>query len=239
MPRDGASLSHVTILSSLSEAELTRFGERLKWRRMASGENVIKHLNDDSQVYFLISGVLKVSVKSPVGKEVFIRRLSPGEHFGEIAALAELQRSVDVRAEQDCEIAECSSEVFNEMLSKHPACALALAKSLAQLVVNLTDRLFELAALETRFRIYAELLRLMRGAKKTERGLLIENMPTRAILAASIGTQREAVSREINELEKAGIVERMTGRRLLILNPKRLRADIAQRGGSLVTHGAG
>ncbi|MBK6704916.1 MAG: Crp/Fnr family transcriptional regulator [Caulobacteraceae bacterium] len=238
MANDGASLSHVIILSSLSDAERGAFASELKWRRIATGENVIKHLNDDSQVYFLISGALKVSVQSPVGKEVFIRRLSPGEHFGEIAALAGLQRSVDVRAEQDCEIAECSSEAFNNTLSAHPACALALAKSLAQLVVNLTDRLFELAALETRFRIYAELLRLMRGAKKTERGPLIENMPTRAVLAASIGTQREAVSREINELEKAGIVERMPGRRLLILDAKRLRAEIAQRGGPLVSHGA-
>jgi CRP/FNR family cyclic AMP-dependent transcriptional regulator len=187
-------------------------------------------------VYFVAWGELRVSVSTPAGKEVAIRRLGEGDHFGEIAALSGLPRSVAVVADADTLLAECPQALFADLLKRHPLCALSVSISLAQLVVDLTDRFYELAALDTRLRVCAELMRLSRRAQETDEGLLIAEAPTHAMIAAAIGSRREAVTREIGDLEDEGIVKRLARRRLLIPNIDRLRSELFGRSGQLVSY---
>ena len=150
--------------------------------------------------------------------------------------MAGVQRSVRVSAETEVVIAECSEELFSEILHAHPACAVAVSVSLAKMVVDLTDRLFELAALDTRLRIYGELLRLMQRAEPTSEGLLISDAPTHAMIAATIGARREAVTREIGVLLKEGVLSRLSRRRLLVLDAEYIRQAMLRRSVRLVSH---
>jgi CRP/FNR family transcriptional regulator, cyclic AMP receptor protein len=97
-------------------------------------------------------------------------------------------------------------------------------------VVSLTDRVFELAALEVRFRIYAELLRLASGGELTNEGLLIRSAPTHEAIAATVGAQREAITRELRTLASEGLL-RQTKREMLILDIERLRELVRRRAG--------
>ncbi|WP_228126780.1 Crp/Fnr family transcriptional regulator [Candidatus Viadribacter manganicus] len=232
----GENLSSVRLLASLSEADREDFAGKIGWSSVASGDTVIAHLATEAQVYFVISGALKVSVSTPAGKEVVIRNIGAGDHFGEIAALAGFPRSVAVIAETDAVLGVCSQAEFSELLKRHPLCAISVSVSLAQLVVDLTDRFYELAALDTRLRVCAELVRLSRRGEKTDDGLLIEEAPTHAMMAAAIGSRREAVTREIGDLEEEGVVKRLARRRLLIPNIERLRSELVGRSGQLVTY---
>lgn len=232
----GKDLSQVRVLASLSDQERETFAREVSWSRVSDGDTVIAHLSPGSHVYFVVSGGLRVSVSTPAGKEVAIRRLGAGDHFGEIAALSGLPRSVAVVADTDTLLAECPQALFADLLKRHPLCALSVSISLAQLVVDLTDRFYELAALDTRLRVCAELVRLSRRAQKTDEGLLIADAPTHAMIAAAIGSRREAVTREIGDLENEGVVKRLARRRLLIPNIDRLRSELVGRSGQLVSY---
>lgn len=220
----------MTILSAVSEGELDRLAEKTAWTRVTRGQEVLSHLTPSSQVYFLIQGTLRAQLTTAYGKTIAIRKLQPGAHFGELAALTGAPRSVTVIADTDALIAEWSADVFQETMKTNARFAEAVAIALARHVVLLTDRLFELAALEVRFRLYAELLRLGRSGETTGGGILIREAPTHEMLASTIGAQREAVTREMSFLTSENIVV-ASKREILITDLQRLQDMVRQRAG--------
>ncbi|MBL8542259.1 MAG: Crp/Fnr family transcriptional regulator [Hyphomonadaceae bacterium] len=225
-----AALGKVGVLSGLDEAALSALAGKVRWRPVKAGEGVISHLALDASVYFIVEGEFTVSLQSAIGRHVAIRTLGPGDHFGEIAALTASPRTVNVTAQTGGLLAECSPDLFAQTLAANGALALAFARDLARTIVHLTDKVFELAALEVRFRVYAELLRLSRSGQSSGPGILIKKAPTHAALAAAIGAQREAVTREMRALAREGVL-RQRGRELTILDPQRLRSLLERRAG--------
>ena len=64
-------------------------------------------------------------------------------------------------------------------------------------------------------RIHAELLRLARKNLSGENSAEIHPAPTHLDIANRISTHREAVSREISELSKCGILQRKNGKLII------------------------
>ncbi len=157
--------------------------------------------------------------------------MSAGSHFGEIAALTDTPRSVAVVADTAGLIAECPPEAFSASIARSGAFALAVSAHPARNVVALTDRVFELAALEMRFRVHAELLRLAATGVQTPQGVLIREAPTHEAIASAVGAQREAVNRELRNLAKNGVIQQ-TKRELLIIDIERLRESLHRRAGA-------
>ena len=78
-------------------------------------------------------------------------------------------------------------------------------------VRRLTERVFELSALNVRARLHCELLRMARTSASQK--LTVNPAPTHAELANRIGTHREAVTREMRILAELNIIR--NGRRSL------------------------
>lgn len=154
--------------------------------------------------------------------------MGPGEHFGELAALAEAPRSVTVTAETQGVIARCPPEAFKAFILESGAPAYALAVTLARTIVSLTDRLFE-ASLEVRLRICAQLLRLLKSGEPTDGGIVIRNAPTHAKIGEAAGTNREAVTKEFSHLAALGILRQ--NKRELILDAEKLRELVRRQAG--------
>src|SRR3546814_11547621 len=70
----------------------------------------------------------------------------------------------------------------------------------------LTERIFELNTLAVRDRLHCELLRLCLAAGISDNRAVIEDAPTHSQIAARIGTHREAVTRELQQLTRKAIV---------------------------------
>lgn len=224
-------LRTVRILTTLTDAELDGLAAQLTWRRVAAREEVVTHLDTGALIYFAVEGTFNAKLESAVGRKVAIRQLQAGSHFGEIAALSHTPRSLAITAETDGLLAECPADALIELIHANGFFAVAVATHLALTVVSLTDRVFELSALEVRFRIYAELLRLAAHGERTAEGILVKNAPTHEVIAAATGTQREAVTREIRFLANDGVL-RQDKRELLILDSERLRDQLHQRAGA-------
>ena len=186
-------LRKVHILATLSDGDLDAMIARLTWRRVAAREQVVSHLDSGNQVYFAIEGTFSARLESAVGRKVAIRQLQAGSHFGEIAALSDTPRSLAITAENDGLLAECPAHALIELMRSNGDFATAVATHLALTVVSLTDRVFELSALEVRFRIYAELLRLAAHGERTSEGILVKNA-LRSAARKAITRRRESVS---------------------------------------------
>lgn len=94
---------------------------------------------------------------------------------------------------------------------------------------RLTERLFELSALNVSGRLHCELLRL---AKLSAADLVVEPAPTHAELANRIGSHREAVTRELRFLTDRMIISTQR-RRLTILDLPQLEHIVGQAMGEL------
>ncbi|MEZ5960634.1 MAG: Crp/Fnr family transcriptional regulator [Hyphomonadaceae bacterium] len=227
-------LRRVGLLAALSDAELDAMARNLAWRRVAAREEIFSHLSTGNSIYFVCAGTYTLSMTTSFGEAIGIRRLGAGDHFGEIAALIGTPRSVAVRAATPGLLAEAPASAFRTAMATNALFAADVASNLARTVVILTDRLFELAALEVRFRLYSELLRFAGRGKQVANGIAIAPAPTHAALAASIGATRESVSRELTQLTSEGVLSRGRGQ-LVLHRPAHLAEQIQKRAGTTVS----
>jgi CRP-like cAMP-binding protein len=217
----GQMIEVVEIFESVSLEDLEALAKRLRWKRYGANQQIISHLDESTNVFLVIEGMVRVTVYSPAGKEVTFRDIAAGEYFGELAAIDGLSRSATVAALTDSLVASMSSEIFWEILRTYPDVAALVLKRLASSVRALTERVFEFSALAVRNRVHAELLRLARHHMVGDNAAMIQPAPTHADLASRISTHREAVTRELNQLSRDGLVERRAGA-LAIHNVKQL-----------------
>ncbi len=187
---------------------------------------VIGHQDRTTDVFVVLEGTLRVELYSLNGREISLADLGPGELFGEFAAIDDQPRSATVTATGACSLACVSGETFRRIALSTPETAEWLARRLVGRIRLQTERIFELNALAVRSRLHCELLRLTLDAGVTDNQALVTSAPTHAQLAARIGTHREAVTRELQYLQKQGIVVQQ-GRELRIHDVAEL-ADIVR-----------
>ncbi len=101
--------------------------------------------------------------------------------------------------------------VFVETMFSHRPLAEAVLSQLIQWLRAMSERVGELGALNVRTRVHAELLRLARPDRDNPKRAIIVTPPNQSELAARINTRRETVSREINAMERSGLIERRRG----------------------------
>ena len=213
------------MLSGLSEDELAALERRCGWHNFHAGNLIIGQHDMSRDVLFLVSGLARVNVYSVSGKRVSFRDVRPGAVIGELSAIDDRPRSADVEAIEDCRFFIMPQPVFAAAINDHPSMSRALLLHLAGQVRGLTERVFEFSTLAVRCRIRAELLRLAESHSTNGEFAVLSPAPTHTEISSRISTHREAVTRELSQLEELGVVERH-GRALHIIDIKILRALI-------------
>jgi CRP/FNR family transcriptional regulator, cyclic AMP receptor protein len=105
----------------------------------------------------------------------------------------------------------------------HPTFAWMLLEHLSAQLRRMTERVFEYSTLVVRKRLIVELLHRAEKAALVDGEVSISPAPTHSELAATMSTHREAVSREMSDLAKRGLIEKR-GSRLLLHDVSALRA---------------
>jgi CRP/FNR family cyclic AMP-dependent transcriptional regulator len=194
-------------LSRLDADERRRFDAASHPLRVAKGQTVIGQGPGSTDVFFIDEGAFQVLIYSKTGKQVSIRTLRRGDCFGELAALDLGERSANVVAASDGRLLQVNGAVFKAILETSPRAALWLASHLAGQVRVLTERVFELSALNVQSRLHCELLRLGVQAGVSDNEARIRPAPTHIELANRIGTHREGVTREMRALVRQGLLD--------------------------------
>lgn len=224
----GKSLRTITLFSTLDDKAIHAIAALCRCRQFQKDQSVLTQGEDSTEVFFVIEGEVRATLYAINGKEVSFEDIGPGGVFGELAAIDDAPRSTSVVALEDTTLAVVSADAFRTMLISHPGLGWVIAERLACLVRRLCDRVFEYTTLDVSERVQAEVLRMASDATVQSNCAEIADFPTHAEFASRISTHREAVTREINALERRNLIRRRRGS-FVVCDYQRLSDMVAER----------
>jgi len=201
-------------VSFFRNVRLTTIGEmdrRCRWLELEKGDILIDAGVFPEKVYFLLQGELRYSLYTRVGRLLSLPAALPGAFVGSTALAREIPHRYSIDAARPSTLACMSVRIFQEFLQRDPDVLEALARTMVERQDVLIDHIEELVTLTVRARVQNELARLCRDSTNSDGSAVIFPVPTHEDLANRIGTQREAVSRELSHLQQTGVIVRHDG----------------------------
>jgi CRP/FNR family transcriptional regulator, cyclic AMP receptor protein len=226
------TLARFALFRSLGEEEVAKLDRLCLWRRYAARSEILAQDEPGTDVYFVLGGAVRVSIPSLRRTDVILSDINAGEFFGELAAIDGRPRSASIAALTDATLARMPASAFREAIHRYPDVCDQILQLLASRVRVLDQRVSEFSTLGVRDRIRAELLRLGRVRAGAPNQVVISPPPIHAELAARVSTHREAVTRELKALERAGLLERRRGA-LVISDVESLTGSMQEPGADL------
>ena len=95
------TLAGIELFQGLKAEQRTNLAARCRARQYDPDDQIVLRLTESKDVFFIVSGKVRVTMYSRSGKEVSFRDLGPGKMFGELSAIDDKPRSVDVMALTD------------------------------------------------------------------------------------------------------------------------------------------
>jgi CRP/FNR family transcriptional regulator, cyclic AMP receptor protein len=218
-------LAGFTMLAGIPAAHLQALVQQLRSRWLVPGEVLLARDDPGDDVYFVVSGRLRIIMYSLEGRAVPLRDLGPGETIGELAAIDRLPRSASVEALSAAHVLLLAGEPFRQLVKLEATVANAVLRTAIKYIRDLSDRVFELRSFDATTRIQRELLRLARAAAGDANTVALSPAPRQLDIADRAGSHREAVAREFSKLAKAGLLARR-GTTLVVRDIQRLAFEI-------------
>jgi CRP-like cAMP-binding protein len=223
---EARSLTAIPFFAGLAPALAARFATGAQWLSAEPGQMLLDFHDPSDDVFFVQSGSVRVVLRTPGGRELILDDIAAGGFVGEMAAVDGAPRSASVTALHRSLICRMRGPVFMALLAEAPLLSRRLMQILVQRVRDSNGRMLELTTLDIRHRLYADLLRAASPAR-ADGARVISPPPVQQIIASRIGARREAVSREMARLLRAGVLQRRRGA-LVIREPLRLEQALAE-----------
>jgi CRP/FNR family transcriptional regulator, cyclic AMP receptor protein len=128
MPAPAAALlAKVPLFEDLSDRELAMIAASMKARTFPAGHEIAREGQHGVGFFVIESGDVQVLVGGqPVG------RLGPGDHFGEIALIADGERTATIRAQSELHCYGMTSWDFRPLVEDHADIAWKLLQAVAR-----------------------------------------------------------------------------------------------------------
>lgn len=223
--QDMQTLGTIPFFKDATDIELDRFDRRCTWRKCDEEHVVLDFEDKSSDVYFIVSGDVRILVRTPGGKEVILTDMHAGAYFGELAAIDGTPRSANVTALTKCDMCIVPASVFREIIFSSQILCDKLLHLLASRVRDLNARVIEHTVLDVRHRLYAELLRQSQPRAGNPAERIVTPPPFHHVLAGRVGCRREQVTRELSNMSAEGITEKTRGG-LVLKQPSVMRERI-------------
>lgn len=220
------SLNEIPLFKDLDPELAERYARSCFWKNYDEFELVIDVEDETTEVRFILSGSVRIIHRISVGKEVILGEMGEGDFFGEIAAIDSETRSANATTLTKARICVMPQKIFMEILVENAIVNCNVLRVLTQRIRSLNLRLAEHSFLQAKHRLYSELLRLSKSRPGHEGQRSISPPPIQRELAERIGSRREVVSRELNSLEREGIIQKTRGA-LIILKVRELQKRIS------------
>lgn len=221
------SLAGIKLLSNLSKQELAAVEKNCRWRRYASHQQIIDKEGHTSDIFFVVSGSVRIVNYSFSGRGIILDEIPEGSYFGELSAIDGRPRSARVVSIGKSVVASMPRKQFLRTLETHPKMALDVMTRLADMVRVSTQRIMDLSTLGANNRVHADLLRLVGDIGDGITEAVIDPMPIHNDIASRVSTTRETVARVLNDLARRGIVKK-TGNKLIIRDAQRLQEMVEE-----------
>lgn len=201
------ALKTIDLFADLDDTARDEIGRLIKWKDLKKGVEIVSHQQQNDEVYFIASGRVRVTIFTLHGKEISYQELGAGKMFGELSAIDHMPRTANVITVQTSRIGVMSASNYWKLIEQYPGIAAATLKRLASMVRFLIDRVYQYGALDVKDRVRMEVLRLARENMTGEDTAEIIDFPTHKEISSRVNTHREAVTRELNELSRVGLIQ--------------------------------
>jgi CRP/FNR family cyclic AMP-dependent transcriptional regulator len=221
-----AMLRRVPLLAILADDELATLAERMRPRQYRPGTTIFHRDDPGTTLHIITSGLVKLVLSSPEGREMTVGILKAGDFFGEMALFDGGARSASAVTLEATETLTLDRAPFVETLERHPQVATALLCILGDRLRRTDELIQDILFLDLPGRLAKQLLALAdeRGITTAE-GIQIDLRLSQSELAAMIGATRESVNRCLSAYADRGVLtlDRDT---ITLHTPETLRARI-------------
>ena len=201
------TVRRVPFLAILPEEELNGLADRMRPRQYRAGTIIFHRDDPGTTLHIITSGIVKLVLASPEGREVTVGILGPGDFFGELSLLVGGARSASAVALEATESLTLDRGPFVAILERHPEVASGLLMVLGNRLRRTDQLVQDILFLDLPGRVAKQLLALAdeRG-QATREGVRIDLRLSQTELASIVGTTRESVNRCLNAFADRGLL---------------------------------
>ena len=196
------ALRQTSLLRCVTARDLEAVAAASRLRNVRRGQVLFTAGDPSDTLILVVSGRVKVVVRSADGAELTLTIVQPGGMFGEISIADGGPRSADAEALEDCQLLFVPNEVITELCSRVPSVTQAVMSSLAVMLRRLTEAASDLVFLDLPRRVAKVLLSQPRG----DDGVIQLNM-SQEELAHQVGGSRQSVNAALRGFERRGWIE--------------------------------
>lgn len=225
-------LGRVPLFAGLSEPELQRIAQVAVLRHYPAGSVILREGDAGDTCYVMRSGRARILREHSDGRAITLTNVGPGEIFGELAMFGGETRSATVETLEYVEAVAILADDLKRLLSEHPEISVKLLEALATKVRQANERIAGQSFQKVSSRVAGVLVKLIETESGTsvvqasgEDSNEIVVRSTQADLAQLAGSSREATSRFLATLQRAGVVTCRRGR-VIVHDPQALQRYI-------------
>jgi len=183
---------------------------------------VVYRDDEAPRVVVVVSGVLRLFMGDPDGRQVTVLYAHPGDVLG-LALTLGGPAPVSIQAVSAASVLAIRADALRALVAADPVVARACAEELSRQLVRAFDEIAANAFRTVRQRVARHVLDLATA----EDGVLVARVSQQEV-ADAVGSVREVVARAIHELRERGLIE--TARdRIALLDPLRLSQEASGR----------
>jgi CRP/FNR family transcriptional regulator, cyclic AMP receptor protein len=195
-------LRGTTLLRAVSAEDLEVVAAASRLRTFRRGQVVFTAGDPGDTVIVVVSGRVKVVVRSADGGELTLTIIGPGSLFGEVSVADGGPRSADAETLEESQLLFVPRETVQDICARVPAVAQAVTLSIAAILRRLTEAASDLVFLDLPRRVAKVLLSQPRDDDGLVRLRLSQEQ-----LARQAGGTRQSVNAALRGFERRGWIE--------------------------------
>ena len=217
MSTDVTSILRATsLLRSVSAEDLSAVAAASRMRSFRRGQIVFTTSDPGDTVIVVVSGRVKVTVRSADGGELTLAVIPPGGLLGELGVVDGGPRSADAETLEESQLLLIPRDAIRDICARVPSAAQALTNSIAATLRRLTEATADLVFLDLPRRVAKVLLSQPRGDDG-----IVQPRLSQEELAHQVGSTRQSVNAALRGFERRGWIE-MHERAVVVKQPAAL-----------------
>ena len=128
-------LESTPLFEGLSHRDWRMLADLFHLRRYSPGEIIFEEGTPGLGMYVILSGEVCITSQAD-GREVILATLGPGDFFGELSLIDEIERSANARAEGKTELIGLFRPHLRELMMHRPKLGVRMYERLAKVIVR-------------------------------------------------------------------------------------------------------
>jgi CRP/FNR family cyclic AMP-dependent transcriptional regulator len=219
---DESIVRKAPLFTALDDSAAATLREAMTAVKITKGNILFSEGDDGQTLYVIISGKIKLGMKSMDGRENLLSVLGPGEMFGELSLFDVGPRTATATAVTDTRLLALGHDKVIPWVTQHPEVSLQLLARLAQRLRRTNEVVSDLVFSDVPGRVAKALIDLgERFGVKEDDGFRVNHDLTQEELAQLVGASRETVNKALADFAERGWL-RLEARAVIVLDYERL-----------------